>query len=207
MISASFDSLLLRLRYLEKWRELGIRPDISDCDQTDKHLLNRDRDDIRELSHLCIKVRLLMNNHLPPQTIARDKDLIVKDSSILNAGKGLFYIPKDHLDVIPSGEAVCYYSGHIHNFHSSRLIEDKSYLMLVAGEVLVDPGPLLAVKARYMNDPINEDLVNCKYVPDPALFRCVIVSTRIIKPEEELFASYGEMYWSQQKIEGTIHQI
>jgi len=67
--------------------------------------------------------------------------------------------------------------------------------MIVQGDVLVDPGPVKSIKARYINDPLNEELTNCKYVPDG--FRSAVISTKIIQPGEEIFASYGESYWTQ----------
>jgi SET domain-containing protein len=77
--------------------------------------------------------------------------------------------------------------------------------MMVANEVLVDPGPLPNIKARYINDLLNELYVNTKYVPEPACDRCAVVATRNIKPGEGLFVSYGEAYWANQGYEGTVN--
>jgi len=72
--------------------------------------------------------------------------------------------------------------------------------MNVREDILVDPGPLLHIKARYINDPLNEKYVNCKYVPEK--FRSAVIATRDIHRGEEIFASYGDGYWSLQKTPG-----
>ena len=109
-------------------------------------------------------------------------------------------MPSSADKVLLPGEIICYYWGHIHNFHSAKLLVDKSYLMLVQGDVLVDPRPLLHIKARYINDPLNEKYVNCKFVPEK--FRSAVVMTRKIRHGEELFVSYGEAYWANHAING-----
>ena len=69
--------------------------------------------------------------------------------------------------------------------------------MVLHGNTLVDPGPLPQVKARYINDPLNESLTNCKFVVQE--YRAVIVSTKTINPGDELFMPYGEAYWAQYR--------
>eukprot|EP00551_Chaetoceros_affinis_P007175 CAMPEP_0203669184 /NCGR_PEP_ID=MMETSP0090-20130426/5624_1 /ASSEMBLY_ACC=CAM_ASM_001088 /TAXON_ID=426623 /ORGANISM="Chaetoceros affinis, Strain CCMP159" /LENGTH=173 /DNA_ID=CAMNT_0050533803 /DNA_START=169 /DNA_END=687 /DNA_ORIENTATION=+ len=96
---------------------------------------------------------------------------------------------------IASGTTICYYTGHRHNFLSQKYISDKSYLMNVASDIMVDPGPLLSIKARYINDPLNPNYVNCTFVPEPELFRSAVVAKRDIYPGEELYVSYGDIYW------------
>ena len=109
-------------------------------------------------------------------------DLVVRTSQIPNAGMGLYYLPLSHerddndiadvadttadADVIAEGSVLCFYTGHVHTHSSSREIEknDRSYLMWIRGNTLVDPGPLPYITARYINDPLNEILVNCRYV-------------------------------------------
>ena len=74
--------------------------------------------------------------------------------------------------------------------------------MLVSGDLLMDAGPCLDIKARYINDPLNEALVNCEFVPE--LDSVKVVTKRWIQPGEELFASYGDAYWSQQCHPGKV---
>ncbi len=112
--------------------------------------------------------------------------------------------------VVPPDTVLCYCTGHIHSFSSSRrLLEsplDRSYLLWIQGDTLVDPRSLPHVKARYVNDPLNDDCINCRFVPqkvDGKDVRAAVVTTRPIRPGEELFISYGEFYWDQQPTKGT----
>ena len=195
----------LRLDYLESWRELGIRPCPNECHADDFDFLCQEVDDVNQLHQRCLMVRREMNQLLPPHDLARDNDLVVQLSGIKNAGQGL-YVTGKLSEAIPCGQVVCYYTGHLHNFHSSRELKDKSYLLMVSGDIFVDPQPLPQIKARYINDPINESLVNCIFKAEPSLSRCSVVSLRDIYPGEELFVSYGELYWSQQPYMGTYHK-
>jgi len=202
--SSTFDETLSRLKYLEKWREIAIRPRSNECHEDDKEFLEKEIDDLNHLSQRCLEVREEMNSDLPPHMLAFDEDLVVRKSAIVNAGDGLYYEPAREA-IIKSGSVICYYTGHRHNFLSQKYLKDRSYLLNVGEDFLVDPGPLLHIKARYINDPLNEEAVNCKFVPELSMFRCAVVITRDIFPGEELFISYGSMYWSQQKFSGTVH--
>lgn len=196
----AFDVHYRRLQQLERWRELAIRPATSDCHPDDCDLLREQSDDLGALTTRCLQVRALMNENLLPHELVLDEELIPQESSIPNSGLGLFYCPSPSRP-IPEGSVVCHYAGQLHNFRSSNFIKDKSYLMLVSGDLLVDPGP--QVKARYINDPIIDEYINCKFVPRSEQFCCAVVATRDIQPGEELFVSYGEAYWSQQSEQGT----
>jgi len=202
---ASFDQTSLRLKYLEIWKEIAIRPTTEECHEDDKDLLSKQIDDLTELSKRCLIARGQLNANLPPHELALDDSLIVQDSGIPNAGKGLFFNPPEDSDIIPCESTICYYTGHWHNNFSQKYLTDKSYLLNVAGDLFVDPGPMLSIKARYINDPLNPVAVNCTFVPDPKNYRCSVVATRDIKAKEEVFVSYGEFYWSQQAIRGTVH--
>ncbi len=205
----SFEDVCQRLKYLEMWREIAVRPTIEKCHYHDKDLLNRELDDLVELSKRCLDVRRQMNSILPPHDLALDEQsLMIKDSGIPNAGNGLFFVPHaGDSTSIPSGSTICYYTGHRHNNFSQKYLSDKSYLLNISGDKFVDPGPLLSVKARYINDPLNPAAVNCEFVPDPEKFRCAVVATRDIKANEEIFVSYGDFYWSRQSIRGKVHFV
>jgi hypothetical protein len=196
-----FEMCKYRLGYLEQWRELAVRPEAADCVDTDKELLKDESDDLEELNRRCTIARNEMNNNLPPNIDPWGRNLQCRPSTIKEAGLGLFYEPKHSNTNIPKKEVLCYYSGHIHTFRSSKILRDKSYLMSLNGDVLVDPATLMHIKARYINDPLNDDFINCEYVPEA--FRAAIVTTREIFPGEELFVAYGDAYWSQQTIVGT----
>ena len=206
-----FETYHDRLNYLEKWYEIGIRPPKHVCNPCDYDLLELEHDDIKQLFDRCIIARQIMNENLPPHEHALDDYLCVKPSMIPDAGLGLFYEPylnekdrnKQLIDLtIKPGAIVCYYTGYRHNYHSSKMLKDRSYLLCVGGDCLVDPLPLVNVKARYINDPMDEDLCNVKFVAQVNEYRCAVVATREIRVGEELLVSYGDHYWSQQKIRG-----
>lgn len=200
-----FEQHRQRLCYLEKWRELAVRPMHFECHEEDMDLMRAQQDDCEVLMNRCLEARERMNDSLPPHELAMDNDLCPDKSAIENAGEGLFFRPSSSRRLIQKGDILCYYCGHIHNFHSSKRLKDKSYLMLVLNDVFVDPGPLRNIKARYINDPLNEEFWNCKFVPQPEFDRCAVVATRDIVPGEELFVSYGESYWANQDCEGTVY--
>ena len=203
--SAKFERLFRRLEALERWRELAVRPSPEDCDPDEQSLLEEEFDDCLELGRRCDLVRTLMNDNLPPIQEALDEILVAKTSAILDAGLGLFYKPGRQDKPIPAGTIMCYYTGHIHNFQSARMLQFRNYLMNTTGEILVDPRLLPHIKARYINDPLNEDKINCRFVPEE--FRAAVVTTREVRPGEELFASYGDAYWSQHEAFGRILKV
>ena len=145
--SPAFHQIWRRIEILNRWYELAVRPSEEECSPDDLDLLQRETDDCQELARRRDAARKCMNEkHLPYITTQYEDDLIPKQSTIPDAGLGLFYVPRNG-EPLRAGETICYYMGHIHDFHSSKLITDKSYLMLVQGDVLVDPQPLLHVKA------------------------------------------------------------
>ncbi|KAG7340607.1 hypothetical protein IV203_024150 [Nitzschia inconspicua] len=199
-----------RLQTLEKWTELAIRPSTAEaCHPADRHLFPSDPDhidDIVALNRQCETVRSLLNQEISAlnvETTEWEPYLVVRPSQIESAGLGLFFEGVDDNHVLPTGSILCYYAGHIHSHTSSRTLTDKSYLIWVCDDILVDPGPLPKIQARYINDPLNEDVINCRYVPDRKLkVRSAVVTTRPIFSGEELFVTYGEAYWNQQPIVG-----
>jgi hypothetical protein len=217
VLSPKFHDLWKRLCILERWLELAIRPSRQDCDPLELDLLDRDEeenedddalvDDCHELSRRIDSARERLNQNLPdlkgPYDDNTDDDLVPRPSRIPNSGFGLFYMPPCTFSArksrptpeIKEGSTICFYYGHIHNFHSARRLPDKSYLMLVQGDLLVDPRCMPQVKARYINDPLNESFVNCRFVSQTFWSR--VVATRTIYPGEELFVAYGDAYWCQ----------
>ncbi|KAI2489980.1 hypothetical protein MHU86_24606 [Fragilaria crotonensis] len=203
----SFLENLARLETLERWRELAIRPSIDTCHKEDRLLLNDGIDNLPELEKRSLHARDLMNKFLPIFKTPLEESLVMAPSRIPGAGNGLFYqpsVPGGRNRAISAGETICYYYGHIHNFQSARKLNDKSYLMLVSGTLFVDPRPCLHIKARFINDPLNDEHVNCEYLPDPANFRCIVVATKEIQPNSELFVTYGDLYWNQQQSKGSV---
>ena len=200
ILDLSFDGRRQRLAYLEIWRELGVRPEMTECAEEDRDLLFAENDDLKVLGLRCDEARKLMNAMIPSHVTKYEHDLVVDDSFIECAGRGLFYRPIAFASssVLPRGTTICFYYGDIHTFRSSNRLLDKSYLMLLGGDILVDSSSHLNVLARFINDPINEKYYNCRFEQDAKQFRSRAVATRDIHPDEELFAPYGEAYWSLQ---------
>jgi hypothetical protein len=237
--SSKLRELWHRWKALENWIELAIRP--KDCHPDDHFLLSTGSDDdddiIDDLSALkkqCRLVHTLFNDHLstlPVETTSWESSLVVRPSQIPGAGMGLFYQPPEpqkqqqNSRILPGSSVICYYTGHVHTHSSARELCDKSYLMWIRGNTLVDPRPLPHIKARYANDPLNDSLTNCAYVPTTVLarnrksddngktvdavfaphedtIRTSVVTIRDVLPGEELFVQYGDVYWNQQPIAG-----
>jgi hypothetical protein len=203
-----FDSRQQRLAYLELWRELAVKPTKDICADEDLDMLSgMVEDSLSNLERRCTEARKQMNAVVPRHVSKYDHDLVPDESCVKGAGKGLFFRPSAlsvSSGVIPKGATLTYYYGNIHSFRSSKLLKDRSYLMLVGGDILVDPRPHIHILARFINDPINAKYYNCVYEPDAEQFRSKVVATRDITANEEIFAPYGEAYWSQQSYEPTI---
>lgn len=204
--NAVFVSLQKRLNQLEQWREIAVRPTEEECHEGDRDLWDHPTDNLLTLSRRCISVRDEMNAKLPvlidPEA---DENLTSAPSSIPESGLGLYFKPVNGKP-LGKGDRLCYYYGHIHNFQSAKLLDDRSYLLGLHGDVMVDTGPLCLrhINARFINDPLNGLFVNCEFVPDKdyTKYRAAVVSTREIQPGEELFVSYGDAYWSQHETAG-----
>jgi hypothetical protein len=58
---------------------------------------------------------------------------------------------------ISKGSIICFYTGHVHTHSSSRELlsnnDDRSYLLWIRDDTLVDPGPVTNITAQYINDP------------------------------------------------------
>lgn len=236
--TAKLRELWYRWKALEDWLELAVRP--AEIHPDDQYLIanpkNTESDEggcINELVRLrkqCSFVHGLFNDHLSELSVEStqwETSLVVQPSQIPGAGMGLFYHPlsqhRETLElkdtnggknILPSGSVVCYYTGMVHTHSSASGLQDKSYLMWIRGNTLVDPRSLPHIKARYINDPLNHSLVNCAYCPaklpnknneahEQDTIRTSVVTTRDILPGEELFVSYGDVYWSKQPVCGS----
>eukprot|EP00977_Amphora_coffeiformis_P016009 scaffold4849_cov153-Amphora_coffeaeformis.AAC.5 len=160
-----FERLSARLRVLELWYELAVRPSEDTCPLEDFDLLHEEDDNLIELKRRCLLTRAEMNFHSPPPEIVRDDELWPFSSTIQGAGLGLFYLPPEDKPTA-AGETLCYYTGHYHTMQSAKTVMDHSYMMLVSGNLLMDAGPCL--------HPLNEELVNCEFIPEPAKSRVAV---------------------------------
>ena len=145
----------------------------------------------------------LTNYHLQA-----DQDLKVALSTIPNAGNGLY--ATQH---IQTNDLVCHYSGLIHNFKSKNELVDQSYVLYLQysdifdEDIFVNAKTVMAVKARYLNDPLNPDLYNVKWhhsQTNKNNLRCGVIAIKDIYPGDELFIEYGSDYWDSSDVQGTV---
>jgi SET domain len=74
-------------------------------------------------------------------------------------------------------------------------------------EFYVDHSTNLNSKARFINDCLQEDSYNVKFVLDERTERAQVVTLREIEIGEELYVSYGQAYWdSQEATTGIVPQ-
>ncbi len=122
--------------------------------------------------------------------------LIVKKSTLPKAGKGLFTSK-----LITKGEKIIEYKGEIIDWkeYEKRVKEDRDgYLFFINKKRCIDAFNTPQHKARYANDAAG--LSRVKGLRNNAVYeiyhnKCFIVSTRTIKPGEEVFVSYTKDYW------------
>src|SRR6218665_853474 len=122
--------------------------------------------------------------------------LLVKTSSLPNAGKGLF---TDR--AIKKGTKVIEYKGEIIDWkeYEKRVAEDKDgYLFYISKTRCIDTYSTPHHKTPYANDAQGLSRVkgkknNCSY----GVFedKCYIVAERDIEAGEEIFVNYTKEYW------------
>ncbi len=122
--------------------------------------------------------------------------LIVKKSTLPNAGKGLFTSTP-----IKKGTRVIEYLGEIIDWkeYERRVEKDEDgYLFFINKKTCIDAWNTPEHKARYANDAAGLSKVkgmknNCEYEIEGK--QCFILSTKDIAAGEEIFVSYTKEYW------------
>ncbi len=120
--------------------------------------------------------------------------LIIKKSSIPNAGQGV-YTEK----FIPKNTAVCEYKGKIIDETDITNISNSDYLLSLDNGKFIDASDIDSGIGRYMNDSKICKTNNCMYAKCTERMAAYIITTRDIYPYEELFVSYGAPYWQQKR--------
>ena len=122
-----------------------------------------------------------------------EKHLLVKKSSLPNAGKGLF----TRIDIV-KGTRIVEYRGRLQPW---REVKDQDgingYLMYINRNVVINALPSVNTLGRYANDAYG--LVRVKGVRNNAEYvsegkRCFIEATRHIEAGEEILVNYGKEY-------------
>jgi len=123
--------------------------------------------------------------------------LIVKRSTLPNAGKGLFTDK-----AIKKNAKIIEYRGEIIEWkeYTRRVKENKDgYLFHIHNKKCIDAYSTKQYKARYANDALG--LVRVKGLKNNSQYevhnnKCYIVATRHIRPGEEIFVDYTREYWN-----------
>lgn len=112
----------------------------------------------------------------------------VRDSTIPNAGKGLFalvpFSKEDTIDV---------YTGRYTKYSARDILPYGFYIP--EHQCVVDTASTQSCLVRYINH--SPDKANCKFIrfkPDGTTTLVVVVATTDIDVGEELFINYGSMY-------------
>jgi SET domain-containing protein len=123
-----------------------------------------------------------------------EKHLIVKRSSLSNAGKGLF-TSKD----IRKGTRIIEYKGRIRTWKEIRSESAfNGYVFYINRNHVIDAKNTTGAKARYANDAKGVSAKtgarnNSKYEQDG--LRVYITATKNIPAGSEILVSYGKEYW------------
>ena len=133
-----------------------------------------------------------------------ERDLVVKRSTIQNAGKGLFTKV-----FIPKGSRIVEYKGKATTWKEVDHKEGKNgYIYYVTRNYVIDASTYKKALARYANDAkglqrlkgINN---NCIYT----LFKgkVYIQSIKDILPNTEILVDYGREYWDVIRYNAKLH--
>ena len=123
--------------------------------------------------------------------MAISNDVKIKPSRIPQAGNGLFSNRR-----FQKGELVCEYTGKVLTLLQAIRTPDKTYMMGGFGlNVHLDAQECPESMGRYINDPRNPELLNVEFVKLRDARKALVVATRDIEVDEELYVSYGEGYW------------
>ena len=141
---------------------------------------------------LCVLFRRLKINY--NRMALLEKGLVVKQSRIPNAGKGLFTKV-----FIPKGTRIVEYKGKISTWKDVDHKEGKNgYIYYVTRNYVIDASTNQKALARFANDARGLQHIkgmnnNCIY----ALFngKVYIQSIKDIPPNSEILVDYGREYW------------
>jgi len=126
-----------------------------------------------------------------PSSLERERAYLeVRVSTIAGAGKGLYT-----KRAIRKGETICEYSGDVLTLLQYLGHEDTSYTLTLSTNAYVD-ALHSDTHARYINDNADPTALNARWRKMPREGKALVVATRDIGPNEEIFISYGENYWS-----------
>ena len=135
------------------------------------------------------RLRVVATDEPPRPPPPPNANVVVKTSRLPGAGLGLFAVR-----AFAVGDLVCEYTGTVLD-SAARSLEDKSYLMRLGEGVFVDARTHYEVHARYINDCRDKRVHNVSFDKRPSEQRALVVASRPIAAGDELYASYGPLYW------------
>lgn len=141
---------------------------------------------------------------LPTVMAFLEKKLIVKKSTLPNAGKGLF----TSVD-IPKGKRIVEYKGTRTVWKDVEDDDGKNgYIFYITRNNVIDALPHKEALARYANDARGMSKVdgirnNAEYIIDKG--RCYIDAMRNIPAGSEILVSYSADYWKVIKENIKLH--
>lgn len=123
-----------------------------------------------------------------------EKQLIVKPSTIPNAGKGLFT-----KKFIPKGTRIVEYKGRVSSWKEADHEEGlNAYIYFINRNHVINASNYKSSFARYSNDAKGMAKVkgiknNCQYILENK--KVYIESITDIEAQSEIFVAYGKEYW------------
>jgi uncharacterized protein len=122
-----------------------------------------------------------------------EKQLVVKDSTIPNSGKGLFT-----KKFIPKGTRIVEYKGKATTWKEVKNDSDNGYIYTINNNHVIDAKTYTKALARYANDArglvrVKGITNNCTYANDG--LKAYIESVKDIPAGTEIFVDYGKEYW------------
>ncbi len=124
-----------------------------------------------------------------------NETLKVKKSTLPNAGKGLFVKTK-----FSKGTIVAEYEGRLCKWKDVEDDVDNGYIYHINDSTVIDAAESMHTFGRYANDAAGFQKIdgvknNAKYVEKGK--RVFIMATKKIYAGNEVFVSYGRLYWKQ----------
>lgn len=122
-----------------------------------------------------------------------EKQLVVKDSTIPGAGKGLFTT-----EFIPKGTRIVEYKGRIRTWQDAQFDNTNYYIFFVNEDHVIDAARSKKSLARYINDAKGLQKIkglnnNAEFVCDG--LRVFVEAKKDIPAGGEIFVGYGKEYW------------
>lgn len=122
------------------------------------------------------KTRLYGDSRLSNSTLWKGKAIFTAPSNIPGADLGLFARIS-----FRTGDHICAYTGELLVTKEAIKRTDKRYLMRLGPQTYVDPLEYPSILARYINDPLNRQLINVEFDKRPDSNCAIVKASRPIE--------------------------